>query len=65
MADIKTYEEMDRQIKGILRMQTENSACLYAAQRIEELEQNEESYKKLIQETTESVREIRLKLEEY
>ncbi len=41
MAEIRTYEEMNKQIKGILRMNKENLAGIYAALRIEELEKKE------------------------
>lgn len=42
MADIKTYPEMNAQIISLLRL-SEDPICLYAAQRIEELEADQKT----------------------
>ena len=44
MTDINTYPAMNAQIVSLLRLVDDNPVCLYAAKRIEELE---EEYKKV------------------
>lgn len=39
MGKIRTYPEMNNRIVSFLRMDDENPVCLYAAERIEELEE--------------------------